>query len=219
MADNKQDNNLSTYAGWLFKQPCDFIIGACKIEDLPLSEMPEVAFAGRSNVGKSSLLNALTNRKKLAKTSNTPGRTQQINFFNLNDEIMLVDLPGYGYAKASKVAKKNWNNMIKLYLHGRAQLFRVYILIDSRHGIKQNDQEFMKLMDSIGLSYMVVLTKIDKIKKEELENIKKSIEEQLQPHPAAFPTTIVTSSEKKVGVEELQCEILSLCDSRKNQTI
>ncbi|MBT4941062.1 MAG: YihA family ribosome biogenesis GTP-binding protein, partial [Rhodospirillaceae bacterium] len=155
----------------LFAQNCEFLISAASFEQLPDSELPEIAFAGRSNVGKSSLLNALTGRKNLARTSNTPGRTQQVNFFDLGGRMMLTDLPGYGYARATKSVVEKWTRLIKSYLKGRVQLRRVCLLIDSRHGLKATDHEAMDLMDGAAVAYQIILTKCDKIKASELEKL------------------------------------------------
>lgn len=194
----------------LFAGNCEFIAGTTTVDRLPDTTLPEVAFAGRSNVGKSSLINALTNRHSLARTSNTPGRTQQINFFNLGDQVLLVDLPGYGYAKASKKIVNDWNKLIRKYLRGRQQLLRVYLLIDSRHGLKPVDAETMDLLDESAVSYQVVLTKIDKIKADEVHKVYQSTLDQIKRRVAAHPEIIKTSSEKSIGFEELRDEIYRL---------
>lgn len=191
----------------LFSKPCDFVLGAASLSDIPATRLPEIAFIGRSNVGKSSLINALTNRKDLARTSNTPGRTQQLNFFNLNEQLMLVDLPGYGYAKASKQSRAEWNSLIGHYLRGRAQLQRVCVLIDSRHGLKSSDLEMMEMLDIHAVSYQLVLTKIDKIKATEKETVLQSLLAVAKDHPAMYPEIMVTSSVKREGVSELQTEL------------
>lgn len=194
-------------AHWLFAQPCTFLLGVAALPQLPASDLPEVALVGRSNVGKSSLINALTNRNSLAKTSNTPGRTQQLNFFNLADRLMLVDLPGYGYAKVPKEQVEKWTKLLKKYLMGRAQLRRVYLLVDARHGIKENDREMMDMLDKTAVIYQVVLTKADKLKKSERDKrIKESIA-ALAKRPAAYPHVILTSSVDKEGVDGLRAEI------------
>jgi len=177
---------------------------------MPMLDIPEVAFAGRSNVGKSSLLNALVNRKKLAHTSNTPGRTRLINFFSLINTLMLVDLPGYGYAKASKKEKNSWGQFITEYLKLRKQLQIVFILIDSRRGIKEVDEQLMDFLDNIGVSYQIILTKYDKLKKIEQEEVRNDTHEKIKNKPAAYPEIIITSSAKKIGIEELQKRIMEL---------
>lgn len=194
----------------LFARECLFTIGAQKSEHIPATDIPEVAFVGRSNVGKSSLLNALTNRKSLARTSSTPGRTRQLNFFVLDNQLMLVDLPGYGYAKASKRDIEGWTNLMFDYLIGRSQLSRVFLLIDSRHGIKPNDEEAMRVLNEVAVPYQVVLTKCDKTGAVELEKIKARAMEIIAKNVAALPRLACTSSEKKIGIDLLQAEIISL---------
>lgn len=196
----------------LFAQTCEFTIGAVDFDQLPASSLPEIAFAGRSNVGKSSLINALTNHKSLARISNTPGRTQQINFFELGQRLMLTDLPGYGYAKASKSAVDEWNDLIKLYLSGRVQLRRVCLLIDARHGLKDNDRETMKLMDKSAVAYQIVLTKCDKIKKGALEKLVARTAIEIATHVAAHPTILTTSSAKNLGLAEMRAELAAFAD-------
>lgn len=193
-----------------FKQPCEFVLGVAKLEQLPLSEMPEIAFAGRSNVGKSSIINALTGKKGLAKTSNTPGRTQQLNYFNLADKIYIVDLPGYGYAQAPENMVKQWQKLIFAYLQGRVNLKRVFVLIDSRHGIKKVDLEIMEMLDKAAVTYQIVLTKIDKISSKALEKVLTETRKIIKEHAAAYVSVLATSSEKKLGLNELRHEIFSL---------
>ena len=197
-------------ANYLFAGSCEFVLGVAKLEQLPLTEMPEVALAGRSNVGKSSLINAITNKRGLAKTSNTPGRTQQLNYFNLADKIHIVDLPGYGYAQAPEHLVKQWQKVIFAYLQGRVNLKRVLLLIDSRHGIKKTDKEVMEMLDKAAVTYQIVLTKTDKITKADLEKVKSSIEEEITKHAAAYSRVLLTSSEKKTGIEMVRAEIASL---------
>ncbi len=193
-----------------FKQPCTFVLGVAKLEQLPLTEMPEVAFAGRSNVGKSSIINALTGQKGLAKTSNTPGRTQQLNYFNLGDKIHIVDLPGYGFAQAPESMVKQWQKLIFAYLQGRVNLKRVFVLIDSRHGIKKVDLEIMEMLDKAAVTYQIVLTKTDKISAKALEKVLADTQKIIKDHAAAYVTVLATSSEKKTGLNELRREIQSL---------
>lgn len=196
----------------LFAKSCDFMLGVAKLKQLPASELAEIAFCGRSNVGKSSLINALTGRKTLARTSNTPGRTQQINLFNLGDRLILSDLPGHGYAKAPVSVVEQWHTLINTYLKGRPQLRRVCFLIDSRHGIKDVDREVMKMLDKAAVNYQVVLTKIDKISGKELDKRLKATVEELKKRPAAHPRIHLTSSEKKLGIEELRAELTMLAE-------
>ena len=171
---------------------------------------PEVAFAGRSNVGKSSLLNALTGRKALARTSNTPGRTRELNYFRVGEALHIVDMPGYGYAKAPKAQVKGWNELIYDYLRGRAQLKRVFLLIDARHGLKDTDAGALALMDEAAVSYQVVLTKIDKISAAQIERVCEATAVRLAKHPAAHPEILATSAEKRIGIDELRTEIVDL---------
>jgi GTP-binding protein len=196
----------------LFKGPCIFVKGVVGIEGLPKDGRPEIAFAGRSNVGKSSLINALTGRTSLARVSVTPGRTRELNFFTLgkNAALYLVDMPGYGYARASKSAIKGWTRLIGEYLKGRRELKRVFLLIDARHGIKPNDEETMKLLDEAAVSYQVVLTKADKPKAAELEAVTSKVTEKLAKHPAAYPQILTTSARMGSGIEELRAAIATL---------
>ncbi|MBE6451865.1 MAG: YihA family ribosome biogenesis GTP-binding protein [Alphaproteobacteria bacterium] len=197
-------------ANTLFSAKCEFVLGVAKLEQLPLTEMPEIAFAGRSNVGKSSIINAITNQKGLAKTSNTPGRTQQLNYFNLNDKIHIVDLPGYGYAKAPEHLVKQWQKVIFAYLQGRVNLKRVFLLIDSRHGIKKTDKDVMELLDKAAVTYQIILTKTDKISREELKKVMHDVETEINQHAAAYNRIWPTSSEKKWGIDMVRAEIASL---------
>lgn len=194
----------------LFAGPCDFIWAAAKVGDLPPAGAPEFAFAGRSNVGKSSLINALTGMRDLARASNTPGRTRELNFFNVNEQMTLVDMPGYGYAKASKADVAKWQAVLKGYLRGRPGLTRAFVLIDSRHGILKADEEMFELLDESAVTYQLVLTKIDKIKPAELEKVLEKVEAAIKKHPAAFPVVHATSSEKATGIPELRAEIAGL---------
>ena len=190
-----------------FRKPCDFMLGVANLKQLPADDLVEIAFAGRSNVGKSSLINALFGQKKLAKTSSTPGRTQQLNYFKLDNKLYLVDLPGYGFAKAPKDIVKNWQNLIKTYLVGRANLRRVFLLIDSRHGIKKIDEEIMDMLDKAAVTYQIVLTKIDKISTKELDRIFTETTQKIAKHTAAHIVVLKTSSEKNLYLDELKAEI------------
>ncbi len=191
----------------LFARDCRFIAGAADAASLPEESLPEIAFLGRSNVGKSSLVNALTGRRTLARTSNTPGRTRQINFFALDSRLMLVDLPGYGYAAASKSAVKAWTGLVHYYLSGRASLRRVYLLIDSRHGIKEPDRPIMQLCDASGLSFQVVLTKVDKLGVAGRAAIAEPVSAELATHSAAHPEIHLSSAEKGLGIAALRAMI------------
>jgi GTP-binding protein len=194
----------------LFAQPCRFLVSAAGPDQLPEDALPEVAFAGRSNVGKSSLVNALTGRKTLARTSNTPGRTRLLNFFDLGGRLVLVDLPGYGYARASKAAIRQWTGLTRLYLEGRADLQRVCLLIDARHGLKAADLEVMALLDRAAVSYQAVLTKADKTKAGALAEIVGTIQARLARHPAAHPEILVTSVVSGTGIAQLRAAIAAL---------
>ncbi len=187
----------------LFAQPCRFVAGAASYSALPGSHLPEIAFAGRSNAGKSSLINALTGHRKLARISQTPGRTQQINFFNLGDALMLVDLPGYGYARASKQKVAAWTRLIEAYLAGRPVLRRVCLLIDARHGLKNSDRDMMGLLDESAASYQAVLTKADKLDPGTLAGVVEAMTRELAFHVAAHPEILVTSVREKRGLGDL----------------
>jgi len=189
---------------WLFAQECGFVAGVDKLEILPPPGLPEIAFAGRSNVGKSSLLNALTGRKHLARVSNTPGRTQQINFFDLGHHLMLVDLPGHGYAQVSKSKVKGWTRLTESYIRGRPNLMRVLLLVDSKVGTKEADDTLMDLMDESGLSYQIVMTKADRLKPAELERMRSRLATRLGKRPACHPEIPVTSAEDGTGIAELR---------------
>jgi GTP-binding protein len=194
----------------LFSGPVAFLKSAPALRFLPDASVPEVAFAGRSNVGKSSLLNRLANRTGLARTSNTPGRTQELNFFEVGDPLRfrLVDMPGYGFAKAPKDVVKKWRFLINDYLRGRAVLKRTLVLVDSRHGIKDVDREVMKMLDEAAVSYQLVLTKADKVKASELDEVTRRTIEEARRHVAAYPEIIATSSETGLGMDRLREEVV-----------
>jgi len=194
----------------LFAGPVDFVKGVVAMNGLPDADRPEVCFAGRSNVGKSSLINALTGRNSLARASNTPGRTQEINYFALGEKAYLVDLPGYGFARAPVAVVAKWQALLKNYLAGRPTLRRAFALIDSRHGVKEVDHEIMKLLDRSAVPFQVVLTKTDKIGSQALSAVIAQVEEELQKHPAAYPELVVTSSEKGHGIATLRAIIAGL---------
>lgn len=194
----------------LFARDVTFMLSAVSLDTLPPARLPEICFAGRSNVGKSSLINALTNRKGLARASNTPGRTRELNYFNVDERLFVVDLPGYGYAKASKSDIARWTKLTREFLFGRASLRRVFLLIDSRHGVKDSDLELMGMLDETAVTYQIVMTKVDKLKKGELEKVFAKTLKVIARRPAAFPQIICTSSEKKHGLDELRAEIATL---------
>jgi GTP-binding protein len=194
----------------LFSQECNFDLGVVRLNQLPPSDMPEIAFAGRSNVGKSSLINALTNRKSLARTSNTPGRTKEINFFTLGGRMRLVDLPGYGYAKAPKGQVDQWNKLINDYLRGRVNLRRAMVLVDSRHGLKVSDHQVMDMMDAAAVNYQIILTKLDKISQSQQKEVIKKIQSELRQHVAAHPVILGTSSEKGTGIADTRAAIAEM---------
>ena len=194
----------------LFAGPIDFLKGVVAMSGLPPADRLEVCFAGRSNVGKSSLINALTGRKALARASNTPGRTQEINYFTLGEERYLVDLPGYGYANAPLAKVEQWQRLLKQYLSGRQTLRRAFVLIDARHGIKAVDEEIMSLLDSAAVTFQCVLTKADKVKAKDREAVLKQVRGKLSSHPAAFPEILLTSSEKGDGITTLRAIIAGL---------
>lgn len=196
----------------LFAHPVAFMMGAVAMDGLPGPELPEVAFAGRSNVGKSSLINALVGQKYLARASNEPGRTREINFFNLDDQLRLVDLPGYGFARVSRGVANKFQDLGRAYLRGRPNLKRVYLLIDARHGLKAVDTEALDALDTAAVSYQIVLTKSDKLKAEEVEAVVARTQEAIRKRPASFPRVLATSAEKGTGIPELRAEAKAACE-------
>ncbi|MBY0350164.1 ribosome biogenesis GTP-binding protein YihA/YsxC [Tabrizicola sp.] len=194
----------------LFAGPVTFVKGVVAMPGLPPADRLEVCFAGRSNVGKSSLINALTGRKTLARASNTPGRTQEINYFALGDERYLVDLPGYGYAEAPVAVVAKWQGLLKQYLAGRQTLRRAFVLVDARHGVKAVDEEILRLLDKSAVTFQAVLTKVDKISRAEREAVLDQVKGALGAHPAAYPEIVVTSSEKGEGIETLRALIATM---------
>lgn len=204
------DEEAAERGRMLFAGNTDFLKGVVAMSGLPDPDRIEVCFAGRSNVGKSTLINALTGRKALARASNTPGRTQEVNFFTLADSHYLVDLPGYGYANAPLPVVEKWQALLKRYLSGRQNLRRAFVLIDTRHGIKSVDHEIMSLLDSAAVTFQVVLTKADKLRGKALDDILAQVRGELARHPAAFPEMILTSSEKGDGIATLRATIADL---------
>jgi GTP-binding protein len=215
VSEEADKGELAERARKLFAGPVDFLKSAPELRHLPDQVAPEIAFAGRSNVGKSSLLNALTNRKGLARTSNTPGRTQELNFFDVGrpPQIRLVDMPGYGFAEAPKDLVKRWRFLVNDFLRGRAVLRRAFVLVDSRHGLKPVDVEIMAMLDGAAVNYQLVLTKADKIKPTALVQVLEQTKAQSAKHPAAHPDLIATSSETGAGISELRTAILEAATS------
>jgi GTP-binding protein len=196
----------------LFAGACEFVWGTGDIDSLPPQSLPEIAFVGRSNAGKSSLINALTNRKTLTRVSHTPGRTREINFFRLGERLMLADLPGYGYAKASKTMTAEWQKLIFAYLRGRASLRRVSLLIDARRGVLDLDRDVMKLLDEAAVSFGVVLTKIDKLAPDEIADAVAAADTEARKHTAAFPEICATSAFRGMGLDPLKVQLAALAD-------
>ena len=214
MPSDGPDSDLEAieFGRWLFAQSCAFVIGAARLDQIPESPLPEVAFAGRSNVGKSSLINALTGRNTLARTSHAPGRTQQLNFFDLGGRLMLADLPGYGFAKAPKAEVERWSKLVNTYLKGRAPLRRTCVLIDARHGLKDSDRTIMDMLDTAAVSYQVVLTKVDKASGPEVDLGVGDIHREISTRPAAHPAIITTSSRTGLGIGELRADLAALAE-------
>ena len=198
----------------LFAGRCDFLAGIASIDALPAPGLPEIAFAGRSNVGKSTLINALTGRRSLARTSRTPGRTRQLNFFDLGGRLMLVDLPGYGYARASKTEIAQWNRLVRAYLRGRAGLKRLCLLIDARHGLHDSDRALMAMLDEAGVAFQGVLTKADKTSGTALQANRDRVRADLAGQIAAHPRLIVTSARTQAGVPDLRAELAALASAK-----
>ncbi len=196
----------------LFARPSSFVMGAAQIEQLPDTALPEVAFAGRSNVGKSSLINALVNRKDLARASNEPGRTREVNLFDVDGRLRLADLPGYGFAKVARTTARKFQNLGRAYLRGRPNLKRAYLLIDARHGLKPPDLEAMDALDQAAVSYQIVLTKADKLKAGELETVVARTLAAIAKRPAAHPEVLPTSAAKGQGIPELRAGVASVCE-------
>jgi GTP-binding protein len=196
----------------LFAKPIRFVAGVATMEQFPELNLPEVAFIGRSNVGKSSLLNALVGQNHLARTSGTPGATRQLNFFNLNEVLHLVDVPGYGYAKAAKKDVKQWQGVLFDYLRGRQQLARAFVLVDSRHGVKDADDDMLKRLDDAAVSYQFVLTKADKA--DDLEAVQERVRAVARAHPAAHPDLVTTSAHDKQGIDALQDAVIEALEGK-----
>ena len=206
------DDEALAAARKLFAGPCEFVWGTGSIDSLPQPGLPEVAFVGRSNAGKSSLINALTNRKTLARVSQTPGRTREINFFKLGERLMLVDLPGYGYAKASRTLAEEWQRLIFAYLRGRANLRRVVLLLDARRGAMEIDRAVMDLLDSAAVSYCLSLTKIDELTQAEHACVLAEVEALARKHTAAYPQLFATSALKALGLDALKAQLAALAE-------
>jgi len=206
-----EQTDLAEEAARLFSGRVEFLLSAPQLKFLPEPEVPEIAFCGRSNVGKSSLLNALTGRRAIARTSVTPGRTQELNFFEVGEPTLfrLVDMPGYGFAKAPVKVVEKWKQLVRTYLRGRAVLKRTLVLVDSRHGLKPVDGEMMAMLDEAAVGYRLVLTKADKVKASELAAVLAATEAEARKHPAAFPVVHVTSAEKGMGIPELRAAVLA----------
>ncbi len=209
--EDRERELLARRAAKLFSGRVDFLLSAPQLKFLPEPTVPEIAFCGRSNVGKSSLLNALTGRKAIARASVTPGRTQELNYFEVGEPTLfrLVDMPGYGFAKAPPKVVEKWKALVRTFLKGRQSLHRTLLLVDSRHGLKEVDREMMKMLDETAVSYRVVMTKADKIKASELDAVVAKVAEETRLHPAAFPELHITSAEKGMGIPELRAAVLA----------
>ena len=206
----EEEKQLADEAKRLFSGRVEFLLSAPQLKFLPEPDFPEVAFCGRSNVGKSSLINALTGRRSIARTSVTPGRTQELNFFEVGEptEFRLVDMPGYGFAKAPLKVVEKWRKLVCTFLRGRVPLRRTMVLVDSRHGLKDSDRDMMTILDEAAVGYRLVLTKADKIKASELEKVAALVAQEARKHPAAFPQIHITSAEKGMGLDELRAAML-----------
>ena len=210
VANMKERTNLKA-STLLFSKQIEFVKGVVSIDDLPPADRPEVCFAGRSNVGKSSLLNAITNRRALARTSNTPGRTQQVNYFSVGNGLYIVDLPGYGYAKAPLGEVEKWKSLVFSYMRGRRNLKRIFLLIDIRHGIKSTDIDTMNLLDKAAVNYQIIFTKCDKLKNHEMENLVIDYVKCLDSQIAIYPEVIISSAHKREGIPIIKSEIEKFC--------
>lgn len=210
MSEEAEQARREDEAARLFSGRVEFLLSAPQLKFIPEPTVPEIAFCGRSNVGKSSLLNALTNRKRIARTSVTPGRTQELNFFEVGEPtaFRLVDMPGYGFAKAPPKVAENWRRLVRNFLRGRAVLHRTLVLVDSRHGLKSVDREMMKMLDEAAVGYRLVLTKADKVKASALGEVESEVAAEARKHPAAHPQLHVTSSEKGMGIAQLRAAIV-----------
>ena len=209
------DPQPDAFGRWLCAQQVTFMLGVANLGQLPPENLPEICFAGRSNVGKSTLINAVLGRKSVARTSNTPGRTQQLNFFDLAGRLTLVDLPGYGFAKAPKQMVAEWTELLQDYLRGRVRLKRTFLLIDCRHGVKKTDEAMMTLLDQAAVPYQVIVTKADKLRPGTLAKRADEVEAVLKKHPAALPGVLITSSQTFIGIDQLRDQLGTLTDRKE----